>query len=347
MKADNVTYIGISAFEHSGLTQYKASQTVTEIAYMAFYSSRDLADIDIPENLKAIGGLAFEDTEWYNDQEDGVVYLEHVALGYKTGKTLPESIEIKEGTTSVAGYALSDLARVKTVKLPESLEYIGFAAFANMKKVEEIYIPASVSFIDRFAFEMCDSLKAINVSPDNKYYTSIDGVLYNKDCTELIKVPNIGQQTYTVPSTVKKIHNFAFAYSGVEVVDITSNSTELMPYSVGYYTARIKNAPDNRQEIVRSFIKIVCAEGSKAYETVVSKKGLWGLEVKPYTVGDLDGNNVIDSDDAVHLLYHILFGEEGYPISQPVDYDKNGLTDSDDAIYLLYHVLFGEENYPL
>lgn len=347
LKADNVTSIGVWAFENSGLTQYKASQTVTEIAYMAFYSSQNLADIDIPESLKAIGGLAFHNTEWYESQGEGIVYLKHVALDYKTGTIHPETLEIKEGTTSVAGYAFSDLSGVKSVKLPESLEYIGFAAFANMKKIEEIYIPASVSFIDRFAFEMCNSLKAINVSPDNKYYTSIDGVLYNKDCTELIKVPNIGQQSYTVPSTVKKIHNFAFAYSGVEVVDITSNATELMPYSVGYFMRRIKNDSDNKQEMSRSFIKIVCAEGSKAYETVVGKKGLWGLEIKPYTVGDVDGNNVIDSDDAIHLLYHILFGEEGYPISQPVDYDKNGHTDSDDAIYLLYHILFGAENYPL
>lgn len=347
LKADKITYIGMNAFNSSALTEYKASNTVTEIAYQGFYGSENLADIDIPDTLKAIGGKAFEETKWYDNQAEGIVYLEHVALGYKAGNGYPETLEIKAGTTSVAGYAFSDISGVKSIKLPEGLEYIGFAAFANMGNIEEINIPASVTFIERFAFEMCSSLKAINVSPDNKYYTSVDGVLYNKDCTELIKVPNIGQKTYTVPSTVKKIHNYAFSYSGVEIVDITSNSTELMPYSVGYTLRRIKNAADSSQDAYKKFVLVVCAEGSKAHETVVSKNGLWGLEVKPYTVGDVDGNNVIDSDDAIHLLYHILFGEEGYPISQPVDYDKNGRTDSDDAIYLLYHILFGAENYPL
>ena len=66
-----------------------------------------------------------------------------------------------------------------------------------------------------------------------------------------------------------------------------------------------------------------------------------------YIEGDVDGSEEVDSDDAIHLLYNVLFGEEGYPLNQPADFDGNGITDSDDAIYLLYHVLFGAENYPL
>lgn len=63
--------------------------------------------------------------------------------------------------------------------------------------------------------------------------------------------------------------------------------------------------------------------------------------------GDTDGNNVVDSDDAIHLLYHVLFGADQYPVTQNADYDGNNVVDSDDAIHLLYHVLFGADAYPL
>lgn len=63
--------------------------------------------------------------------------------------------------------------------------------------------------------------------------------------------------------------------------------------------------------------------------------------------GDMDSNEKKNSNDAVYLLYHTLFGKEDYPIKQNGDLDGNGKVNSNDAVYLLYHVLFGEEEYPI
>lgn len=63
--------------------------------------------------------------------------------------------------------------------------------------------------------------------------------------------------------------------------------------------------------------------------------------------GDMDSNEKKNSNDAVYLLYHTLFGKEDYPIKQNGDLDGNGKVNSNDAVYLLYHVLFGEEDYPI
>ncbi len=70
------------------------------------------------------------------------------------------------------------------------------------------------------------------------------------------------------------------------------------------------------------------------------------VEIRNEIPGDMDSNEKVNSDDAVYLLYHTLFGEEEYPIKQSGDMDGNAKIDSNDAIYLLYHVLFGEEDYP-
>ena len=54
--------------------------------------------------------------------------------------------------------------------------------------------------------------------------------------------------------------------------------------------------------------------------------------------GDLDGNSIVDEDDAIFLLQHVLMPDL-FVVSQPVDFDGNGIVDEDDAIFLLQHVL--------
>ena len=68
---------------------------------------------------------------------------------------------------------------------------------------------------------------------------------------------------------------------------------------------------------------------------------------KTYLVGDFDDNGVVDNNDAIYLLYAVVFGEGDYPLNQSGDFDKNGIVDNNDAIYLLYHVVFGAADYPI
>ena len=72
----------------------------------------------------------------------------------------------------------------------------------------------------------------------------------------------------------------------------------------------------------------------------------WLFE-KSMLFGDLDGSETVTAADAIYLLYHTLFGEARYPVSQPVDFTGDGNVNAEDAIYLLYHTLFGAERYPL
>lgn len=43
--------------------------------------------------------------------------------------------------------------------------------------------------IEEVSFYNCSELKSINVSNNNTAYSSIDGILYNKEQTRLVKVP--------------------------------------------------------------------------------------------------------------------------------------------------------------
>jgi len=62
-------------------------------------------------------------------------------------------------------------------------------------------------------------------------------------------------------------------------------------------------------------------------------------EVTVVIRGEIDGNGIIDSDDAIYMLRNTLFPDV-FPVVVDDDIDGNGVYDSDDAIYLLRYTLF-------
>ena len=100
--------------------------------------------------------------------------------------------------------------------------------------------------------------------------------------------------------------------------------------------------------------------GPKTYSITVRREGKTDVvayvdvndcsvtkDIQLYIPGDVDNNGIVNTDDAIYLLYNVMFGDEDYPMNQDCDFDGNGTVNTDDAIYLLYHVMFGEEDYPL
>ena len=110
--------------------------------------------------------------------------------------------------------------KIKNAKIPERVKIgpkkytvtkICNVSFSGAEKFKSINIPKSVKSIEPWSFYYCKKLKNINVDKKNKYYTSVDGVLFNKNKTVLIRYPaGKTAKSYTVPKGVKKIAIFAF-----------------------------------------------------------------------------------------------------------------------------------------
>jgi hypothetical protein len=78
-----------------------------------------------------------------------------------------------------------------------------------------------VTWIGDWAFEFCRSLTSIDVAPNNENYASIDGVLFSKDKTILIKYPEGKDATsYTIPESVTTIGVDAF-YGCSDLISVT------------------------------------------------------------------------------------------------------------------------------
>ena len=97
---------------------------------------------------------------------------------------------------------------------------IGDNAFVNNFSLTSVYIPSNVANIGNNAFANCNSLMAINVNAANASYSSIDGVVFNKNQTTIIQFPNGRGGSYVIPGSVTNIGNNAF-YASLKLTSIT------------------------------------------------------------------------------------------------------------------------------
>ena len=140
---------------------------------------------------------------------------------------------IANGKVTITG---CDTSLSGDIVLPSKIEgkpvtSIGWRAFWYCSSLTSITIPNSVTSIDDWAFNGCEKLTQINVDTANTVYSSENGVLFNKEKTELIRYPEGKADTsYSIPSSVTNIGDRAFEdCSSLTSVTIPNSVT-----SIGY-----------------------------------------------------------------------------------------------------------------
>ncbi len=121
------------------------------------------------------------------------------------------TVVINSGVTSIGDRAFELCSNVTAVTIPDGITEIGYSAF-RYTKITSIKIPTSVTYMGSGVFDGCDDLTAIDVDAANENYCSANGVLFNKEKTQLIQYP-IGKTstTYTIPNSVEWISQDAFS----------------------------------------------------------------------------------------------------------------------------------------
>jgi hypothetical protein len=115
-----------------------------------------------------------------------------------------------------------------TIIIPDGVTNIGFAEFSGHHNLTNITIPKTVLSIGEVAFSHCINLAAINVDPLNPNFSSVDGILFNKDKTTLIECPGGKGGDYTIPDSVRTIQSDAFTENTrLTSVSIPNNVTRI------------------------------------------------------------------------------------------------------------------------
>lgn len=186
-----------SVFDNcTSLTSVTIGNNVTEIGYSAFYWCTNLKSITIPNSVITIGLGAFADC---------------TSL---TSVTLGNSVE------NIGNQAFAYCTGVTSITIPNSVTRLGDYAF-QLTNIRNVYVPSSVSSMGANPFIGCFSLTSITVDNSNSYFSSLDGVLFNKSKTRVISYPAGLSGSYTIPNTVTAIGGSAFyGCSGLTSVNI-------------------------------------------------------------------------------------------------------------------------------
>lgn len=249
---NTVTSLGESAFcGCTLLSEIAIPNGVTSIEGSTFYNCSSLESVTIPNCVTSIGNSAF-----YNCSSLESVTIPNMvtSIGYSAFSecTSLNEIAIPDGVTSIGDSAFYNGSSLENVTIPSTVTSIGYSAFygcsetANITvyynttvdyarlvpNVTSFVVPEDVSELDYSSFCDYSSLKEIIVDESNVSYSSYEGMLFNKDGTELLCCPtNYNFEEVIIPESVTSIHANAFRWCN----SIASVTIPDSVKSIGYY----------------------------------------------------------------------------------------------------------------
>ncbi len=202
----------------------------------------------------AVAAELGEDSYWSFQEESGVLTIsgsgEMPSYSYFVGYCPPwedlldkiTEVVVSEGITSISSDAFAACKNLTRVTLPSTLTTIHSGAFWYCESLKNISIPKNVSRIESNAWDHCTNLEEILVDPENPYYTSQDGILYNKAMTELLRCPEAWKGTLSIPEGVQRLELRAFYLcNGLTEVRLPS-SVQKIDYDVFFNCTSLKHA---------------------------------------------------------------------------------------------------------
>ena len=226
---EGVTSVNAYAFAGcSNLERVILPESLKEIPDGMFEDCENLKHINLPQELQNIGSVAFSCTGLKEiNLPKSLKMIGYGAFSHCNNLVsviVPDSVN-----TLYSTFVGCD--SLQTVVLGEGLKTIERSTFGYCTRLSEIYIPAGVTKIDQKPYAAtigyeywgpcekvraiygCRNLQRVVVSPDNKYYSDIDGVLFDKGKNDLLYYPE-GRTSvkYDVPEGVDTIASYAFYY---------------------------------------------------------------------------------------------------------------------------------------
>ncbi len=301
----NITFnksgsIGNYAFQNCyNLTSIAISQAY-HIGDYAFQSCDNLRNITLNEGITTIGDYAFQYSGLTSITIPNTVTTISNAVfkdcSSLTSVTLPNSI------TKIPDSAFEKCISLIRINIPNSVTIIGGYAFNGCSSLTSITLPEKIKTINKYAFGDCMNLASIEVSANNSYFSSIDGVLFDKKQSKLLFFP-VGKSfdNYTIPDTVITIGEYSFC----DCRDLTSITIPNSVTTVDNYAfsscSKLKNVYYTGDESEWDSILIKTGNNHLLNATIHYKKQI---------AGDIDGDGETTLDDVIYSLKSIVSDKE-------------------------------------
>ncbi|HEY3853347.1 MAG TPA: leucine-rich repeat domain-containing protein [Verrucomicrobiae bacterium] len=210
---------------------YAIPATVNSIADLAFASCSGLTGVTMPDSLNLIGDSVFEECYSLTNVTFGVNVTSIGTRAFGSCGSLKNAVF--PSRLNYIGNGAFDGCGFNTVVVGDSVTNVGAGAFQECYSLIRATIGRSVATLGEGVFSSCDNLTNITVDAQNEFYSSLDGVLFDKSRTALIEFPGGVGGSYTVPDGVARIGDSAFDSAGnLSSVKIPASVTSLGEYAL-------------------------------------------------------------------------------------------------------------------
>lgn len=159
------------------------------------------------------GSMLLEDKSLY---KDGALILGHIFAGIdRTAKNaiIPKEVEIIPEDYDFFGINELVLKSTKAVDILKT-HACSNALPETITITDKTFTPVSIMSSRLRGLKV----KRINITEENKYYCSVDGVVFTKDKTILIAYPSLRKGHYDIPEGTLSIYPYSFSSSAIESV---------------------------------------------------------------------------------------------------------------------------------
>lgn len=191
--------------------------------------------------------------------EDGVTSISTAAFSNVVHDYDDLTEVVIPNTVTHIGSNAFAFCNIERIDIPDSVKTIGSVAFANCTNLAEIKIGANVESIGESAFYGSAELTDIFVDKNNNNYISVDGILFNKEQTELICYPaKKPGDVYVIPERVKSLGAGAFANNSTLKKVVMHDGITVIPGSAFYQCVALEeiNIPKTVTHIGSSAFKV-------------------------------------------------------------------------------------------
>ena len=145
------------------------------------------------------------------ESDSGFEYLILDGKAYIVGCTRTDAV--LNVPASVDGYEVAGirslgeaLATVEELVIPDTVTELSRDLFYETEtNVRKVTLGSGVTSLEASTFTWVQSLEEIDVSEDNPAYSSVDGVLYNKNVTVMVAFPRAHRDTHVIPDSVTDV----------------------------------------------------------------------------------------------------------------------------------------------
>jgi hypothetical protein len=227
---DSVTFIdGYPFVGCTSLTNVVLGSGITAL-FATFDDCTSLNTIAIPDSVTNIGVSTFAGTALNTiNIPDSVTTIGEEAF---EGCTSLTNVTIGSNVNNLGFGAFYGCTKLTSITIPNSVTAIGNAAFVGCTSLTNVVLGRGVTNIgDASAFH-CSNLIAITVDTNNPAFSSVAGVLFDKNQTTLIECPGVGETgSYSIPDTVTNIVAGAFGLC-TRLTGIIVGSNNIAYYSL-------------------------------------------------------------------------------------------------------------------